>query len=58
MAEVLARELERDRATDAHLRTEEYALFATPKVKEWIAGLGLDVNGMRGFREEARSGAR
>jgi predicted glycoside hydrolase/deacetylase ChbG (UPF0249 family) len=43
---------------DAHLRTEEYALFVTPKVKEWIAGLGLEVIGMRGLREELRSGGR
>lgn len=40
---------------DAHLRTEEYVLFRTPMVKEWIGELGLEVIGMRGLREELRS---
>ena len=39
---------------DAHLRTEEYALFTTPVIKEWIAELGIEVIGMRGLRDELR----
>jgi chitin disaccharide deacetylase len=42
---------------DAHLRTEEYALFTTPRIREWIGELGLEVIGMRKIREELRSRA-
>jgi hypothetical protein len=35
---------------DAHLRTEEYGLFETAKIKEWIKEFGLDVIGMRDLK--------
>lgn len=41
----------------AHIRTEEYALFKTSRIKEWVRKLELDVVGMRGFRDELRAGA-
>jgi predicted glycoside hydrolase/deacetylase ChbG (UPF0249 family) len=34
----------------SRFRTEEYALFKTPLIKEWIAEFGLEVVGMRGLR--------
>jgi chitin disaccharide deacetylase len=40
---------------DAHLRTEEYALFRTDQVRSWIRELDLDVIGMRGMRDEMRA---
>ncbi len=40
---------------DAHLRTEEYELFTTPRIGEWIGEFGLDVIGMRTLREELRA---
>jgi hypothetical protein len=32
------------------LRTEEYGLFETAKIKEWIKEFGLDVIGMRDLK--------
>ena len=40
---------------DAHLRTEEYALFRTPVIKQWVEELGLEVIGMRKLQEELRA---
>lgn len=37
---------------DAHLRTEEYALFRTPVIKQWVDELGIEVIGMRALQEE------
>ena len=42
---------------DAHLRTEEYRLFTTPKISEWIGEFALEVIGMRELREELRAQA-
>lgn len=42
---------------DAHIRTEEYELFATPVIKDWIAEFDLEVIGMRGLRDELRARA-
>jgi predicted glycoside hydrolase/deacetylase ChbG (UPF0249 family) len=39
----------------AHIRTEEYALFRTPRIKEWVKEFGIEVIGMRGLRDELRS---
>jgi len=39
----------------AYLRTEEYALFLTPKIGEWVKAFGLEVIGMRGLRDELRA---
>lgn len=39
----------------AHIRTEEYALFKTPKIKEWVKQFGIDVIGMRPLRDEMRA---
>jgi hypothetical protein len=36
----------------AHIRTEEYSLFATPLIKEWIAEFDLEVIGMRALKDE------
>jgi predicted glycoside hydrolase/deacetylase ChbG (UPF0249 family) len=41
----------------SRFRTEEYALFKTPKIKEWIAEFGLEVIGMRPLRDELRARA-
>ncbi len=38
----------------AHIRTEEYALFRTGKVREWVEEFGIEVIGMRELREEFR----
>ena len=40
----------------AHLRTEEYALFTTPRIGEWVQEFGLDVIGMRELRDRLRAG--
>ncbi|MER8595178.1 MULTISPECIES: polysaccharide deacetylase family protein [unclassified Mesorhizobium] len=40
---------------DAHLRTEEYALFKTARVKAWISEFDIEVIGMRGMRDELRA---
>ena len=42
---------------DAHLRTEEYALFRTGKIKEWIAEFGIEVIGMKPLRDALRDKA-
>jgi chitin disaccharide deacetylase len=39
-------------AWSARFRTEEYALFCTPRIKEWVNEFGLDVIGMRALRDE------
>jgi hypothetical protein len=39
----------------AHIRTEEYALFRTRRIAEWVAEFGLEVIGMRGLRDAFRS---
>jgi predicted glycoside hydrolase/deacetylase ChbG (UPF0249 family) len=36
----------------AHIRTEEYALFRTARVGEWVKEFGLEVIGMRSLRDE------
>ena len=36
----------------AHIRTEEYALFASPLIKQWIAEFDLEVIGMRALKDE------
>lgn len=41
---------------DAHIRTEEYELFATPVIGEWIREFDLDVVGMKVFRDVLRAG--
>ena len=41
----------------AHIRTEEYALFRTAKIAEWIEEFDLDVIGMRTLRDALRAGA-
>ncbi|MFI0846334.1 carbohydrate deacetylase [Mesorhizobium sp. IMUNJ 23232] len=40
---------------DAHLRTEEYAVFKTGRIKEWIAEFGIEVIGMRELRDLLRA---
>lgn len=42
---------------DAHLRTEEYALFCTPTISQWVEEFGLELIGMRGLRDEMRAQA-
>jgi chitin disaccharide deacetylase len=39
----------------AHIRTEEYALFMTPLIEEWVKEFGLDVIGMRALRDALRA---
>jgi len=39
----------------AHIRTDEYALFKTGRIGEWVREGGLEVIGMRGLRERLRS---
>jgi hypothetical protein len=41
----------------AYIRTEEYALFRTGKIAEWVKEFGLDVIGMRALRDEMRARA-
>jgi predicted glycoside hydrolase/deacetylase ChbG (UPF0249 family) len=41
----------------AHIRTEEYALFTTPKIGEWVKEFGVTVIGMRELRDELRAGS-
>jgi predicted glycoside hydrolase/deacetylase ChbG (UPF0249 family) len=40
---------------DVRIRTEEYALFRTPRIGEWIREFGIEVIGMRGLRDELRA---
>ncbi len=42
----------------AHIRTEEYALFRTGRIKEWIEEFGIELVGMRPLRDALRAGAR
>ena len=39
----------------AHIRTEEYALFRTPRIGEWVKEFGLEVIGMRTLRDRLRA---
>jgi hypothetical protein len=39
----------------ARIRTEEYALFRTPRIGEWIGEFGIDLIGMRALRDELRA---
>jgi predicted glycoside hydrolase/deacetylase ChbG (UPF0249 family) len=41
----------------AHIRTEEYALFRTAKIKEWVKEFGIELIGMRGLRDQLRARA-
>jgi predicted glycoside hydrolase/deacetylase ChbG (UPF0249 family) len=41
----------------AHIRTEEYALFRTGKIKEWAKEFGIELIGMRGLRDQMRARA-
>ena len=41
----------------AHIRTEEYALFRTGRIKEWIEEFGIELIGMRPLRDALRAGA-
>jgi len=40
----------------ARIRTEEYALFRTGKIKEWVQEFGVEVIGMRPLRDALRAG--
>ncbi len=40
---------------DAWVRTEEYALFQTGKIAEWIDEFDLELIGMRGLRDDLRA---
>ena len=39
----------------AHIRTEEYALFRTPRIREWVRDNGLEVIGLRDIRDRLRA---
>jgi predicted glycoside hydrolase/deacetylase ChbG (UPF0249 family) len=39
----------------AHIRTEEYSLFRSGKIAEWVKEFGLEVIGMRALRDEMRA---
>jgi hypothetical protein len=39
----------------AHIRTEEYALFKTPKIREWLREFCLETVGFRDIRSSLRS---
>jgi chitin disaccharide deacetylase len=39
----------------ARIRTEEYALFKTPKIAEWLKEYGLEAVGFRDMRNSLRS---
>ena len=40
---------------EAHIRTEEYALFRTPQIAKWLRQYGLDAIGFRKMRDDLRS---
>jgi len=40
---------------DAHLRTEEFELFATPQIQAWIKDFDLEVIGMRELKNEMQA---
>jgi hypothetical protein len=42
-------------AWSAPFRTEEYELFRTPRIHEWVEEFGLELIGMRGLRDELRA---
>jgi chitin disaccharide deacetylase len=39
----------------AHIRTEEYALFKTPRIAEWVREYSLEIVGFREIRDSLRS---
>ncbi|MBV8564306.1 MAG: polysaccharide deacetylase family protein [Methylobacteriaceae bacterium] len=39
----------------AHIRTEEYALFKTPRIAQWLRERHLEVTGMRDIRDDLRA---
>jgi hypothetical protein len=39
----------------AYIRTDEYALFRTGKIKSWVAANGIEIVGMRALRDWLRS---
>jgi chitin disaccharide deacetylase len=39
----------------AHIRTEEYALFQTAKIAQWIRELDLELVGLRSLRDDLRA---
>jgi predicted glycoside hydrolase/deacetylase ChbG (UPF0249 family) len=39
----------------APIRTEEYALFRTGKIKEWVKEFGIELIGMRALRDQLRA---
>jgi len=41
----------------AHIRTEEYALFRTGRIKEWAKEFGIELIGMRVLRDQMRARA-
>jgi chitin disaccharide deacetylase len=40
---------------EAHIRTEEYALFRTPQIAKWLQQYGLEAIGFRKIRDDLRS---
>ena len=40
---------------DAHIRTEEYALFRTGRIAEWVEEFGIELIGMRPLRDALRA---
>jgi chitin disaccharide deacetylase len=40
---------------EAHIRTEEYALFRTPQIAKWLEQYGLGAIGFRKMRDDLRS---
>ena len=39
---------------EAHIRTEEYALFRTPQIAKWLQQYGLDAIGFRKMRDDLK----
>ena len=39
----------------AHIRTEEYALFRTARIGQWVKEFGIELIGMRALRDEIRA---
>ena len=39
----------------AYIRTDEYALFRTGKIKSWVSANGIEIVGMRTMRDWLRS---
>lgn len=42
-------------ADSARIRSEEFRVFRSPRIKEWVAEFGIEVIGMRQLRDELRS---